>query len=51
MALGSLQCLEGREELVPNSRDKSVLHFRDEDEFFVLVNAHEQRIKAACSGM
>jgi hypothetical protein len=46
-ALGSLQRLEETgEELVANSRDKAVLHLRDEDKFFLLVNAHEQRVEA-----
>ena len=33
-------------QLVANSRDKAVLHLRDEDKFFLLVNAHEQRVEA-----
>jgi hypothetical protein len=42
--------LESRKELIPNSRDEAVLHLRDKDESSVFVNAHEQRIEAACSG-
>jgi hypothetical protein len=45
-----LQRLEGREDFVQNSRDKSVLHFRDKDELSLLVNAHEQRIEPTRSG-
>ena len=29
---------------------KSILYLRRKDELFVLVNAHEQRIEAACTG-
>ena len=36
---------EGREELVSNSRDETVLYLCNEDEVFVLVNAHQQRIE------
>ena len=49
-ALDSLQRLKRREELIPDPRNESVLHLRNKDEFFLLVDAHEQRIKAACSG-
>jgi hypothetical protein len=42
--------LRSREELVANSRDKAVLHLRDEDKFFLLVNAHEQRVEAVRAG-
>src|SRR4030095_10925114 len=33
--------LKSRKDLVSNSRDKAVLHLRDEDEFFAVVNSHE----------
>ena len=39
------QLFESRQDFVPNSRHKTVLHFRDKDEFVVLVNADEQRIE------
>ena len=37
----NLKCLERREEIIPDPRNETVLHFRSEDEFFVLVNAGE----------
>jgi hypothetical protein len=46
-ALGSLQRLEHREELIPNSRDDAVLHLRNEDK---LINAHEKRIEPVRPG-
>ena len=49
--LDSLQRLESREKLVLKSRHKAILHLRRKDELFLLVNADEQRIEAACSGM
>jgi hypothetical protein len=48
--LHNFELLESWEDFVPNSRHKAVFHLRDEDEFFVFINAHEQRIEAACSG-
>ena len=41
---------ESRENFVPITRYKSVLHLRDEDELFVFVNAHEQRIEPGSTG-
>jgi hypothetical protein len=38
----TLSFLESWEDFVPNSRHKAGFHLRDEDEFFVFVNAHEQ---------
>ena len=49
-ALGSLQRLEHREELIPNSRDEAVLHLRNEDKLFVFINTHEQRIEPVRPG-
>ena len=49
-ALDSLQRLKSREDLVPNSRDKAVLHLCGEHELLAFVNAHEQRIKPTCAG-
>jgi hypothetical protein len=49
-ALGSLQRLEepgrARREFAGQSR----FHLRDEDKFFLLVNAHEQRVEAVRAG-
>ena len=42
--------LADQEELIPNSRHKTVLHLRHEDELFIFVNAHEQRIKPVATG-
>ena len=39
--------LRAPEDLVPKSRDEAVLHLRNKDELFILVNAHEQRIESA----
>ena len=46
----TLQRLESREDFVPNSRHKAVLHLRDKDELFVFVNADEQRIEPVGTG-
>ena len=46
----TLSFLKSREDFVPNSRYKAVLHLRDEDELFVLVNAHEQCIEPVGTG-
>jgi hypothetical protein len=40
--LDGLECLKGRGELISNSQHKAVFHLRNEDEFFLLVDAHEQ---------
>ena len=45
-----MQRLKSREELIPDPWHEAILHLRDEDEFFLLVNTHEQRIEAARSG-
>ena len=45
-----MQRLKGREELIPNSRHKAVLHLCRENEPLVFVDTHEQRIEAARSG-
>jgi len=42
--------LKSREELIPNSRDEAVLHFRHEDELFVFVNSNEQRVETVRAG-
>jgi hypothetical protein len=49
-ALGSLQRLKSREDFVPSSLHKPVLHLRDKDEPCVFVNAHEQRIEPERTG-
>jgi hypothetical protein len=34
-----LQRLESREDLIPDSWDEAILHLRDKDKLFFLVNA------------
>ena len=45
-----MQRLERREEFISNSRHKPVFHLRNENEFFVLINPHDQRIESTCAG-
>ena len=44
-----LQRLERGEQLISNSRDKSVLHLSREHELLAFVNAYEQRVESACA--
>lgn len=50
VAGGSLQRLKSREELIPDPWHEAILHLRDEDGFFLLLNAHQQRVEPASSG-